>query len=253
LISNEAAGQVGAFSRAMPESPRTLIEAGLAAFGRWSLPSYAGQFCPPDACPEPKIATMCKGLFAARPVLLSTKEQDQFMSDHDGTLKRIAPRHLKILELAGQGMSNKDIARQLGVGGQTVSLVLKNPLAQQTLSARFGARVEAVQEEVARGESKAGETLRKGAELAAERLVGLVDSCDERVARQSAVDVLDRVLSKPGQGQGSQPPLVINADQVLILETVLRESMNSRSNAPAVERTDIDVSGPEPSFVAQPA
>jgi hypothetical protein len=237
----------------MPENPRTLIEGGVAAFGPQTLRHIAGQFRLCQPCPEPKFATMCKGLFAVRPVLLSTKEQDQFMSDHDGTLKRIAPRHLKILELAGQGMSNKDIAHQLGVGGQTVSLVLKNPLAQQTLSARFGARVEAVQEEVARGESKAGETLRKGAELAAERLVGLVESCDERVARQSAVDVLDRVLSKPGQGGGPQAPMVINAEQVLILETVLRESMNSRSNAPEIERKDIDVSGPAPSFVEQPA
>lgn len=175
------------------------------------------------------------------------------MSDQDGTLRRIAPRHLKILELAGSGMNNGDIARQLGIATGTVSLVLKNPLAQQTLSARFGARTETIQEEVQRGESKAGEILRKGAEMAAGRLIDLVESCDERVARQSAVDVLDRVLSKPGQAGGPQASMVINADQVLILETVLRESMNSRSNAPAIERTDVDVRGQEPSFVDQPS
>lgn len=180
-------------------------------------------------------------------------EKDQRMSENDGTLKRIAPRHLKILELASEGMSNADIARQLGVCNGTVSLVLKNPLAQQTLSNRFGARVEVVQEEAARGESKAGEILRKASERSAERLTELVESCDERVARQSAVDVLDRVLSKPGQGQGPQAPMVINAEQVLILETVLRESMNSRSNAPMIERTDVDVTGQAASFVEQPA
>jgi hypothetical protein len=114
-------------------------------------------------------------------------------------------------------------------------MIVNNPLAKHSVEKSVREREGAAAEEGLRREVNAQAVLSGNAVRAAERMVELVDSSNERVALNSALAVYDRVFSGPST---SGPSVMINIDQAIIdkLQIVLVESMANPSLAPPAER-----------------
>jgi DNA-binding CsgD family transcriptional regulator len=152
-----------------------------------------------------------------------------------GQLTRLMPRHARVLEMSLAGRSNRDIAEELGITAKLVGMIVNNPLAKHDMEKQSREKKEIASEETLRREVNAQAVLSGNATKAAERMVALVDSDNERVALNSAMAVYDRVFSGP---EKSGPTVQINIDQAIIdkLQVILVESMANPSLAPPAER-----------------
>jgi len=134
-------------------------------------------------------------------------------------LQRLLPRHFRMMELAMQGYSTKEIAQACDVHIATVSNVFNSPLFQEEVSKRRMDRKEKLEKEVERIEGDALEYLQKHAMTAARKTVELVGSDNERIALSSAKEILDRVASKE-----RHTSVFMDGDAMRTLMDALRET-----------------------------
>jgi DNA-binding CsgD family transcriptional regulator len=141
-----------------------------------------------------------------------------------GQITRLMPRHAKALELCLGGMSNKEIAEKLGMTTKMVGMIVNNPLSKHYVEKKTNEQKEIATEEALRREVNAQAVLSGNAIRAANRMVELVDSDNERVALNSAMAVYDRVFSAPGK---DGPAITINIEGAIIekMQAILIESM----------------------------
>jgi predicted transcriptional regulator len=107
-------------------------------------------------------------------------------------LKRLLPRHFRIMELVLLGKKQTEIAEELGLSNYGVSVIINSPVFQEELGRRREEQnAHADEVEVVR-RLNAREVLDRVAVEVAQRQVALLESPDERVAQKAAMDILDR-------------------------------------------------------------
>jgi hypothetical protein len=144
-------------------------------------------------------------------------------SPKDGSdVKRILPRHRRIIEMALDGMDYKGIAEGCGMSPRSVSLILKSPLVACELSRRRADIERKRDEGRVREVDQARELLERKSLEAAERTVSLLESGDDSVALRAADRILDRVLGDGKDGGGNV--VLIDASESNNLKVALMES-----------------------------
>ena len=153
-------------------------------------------------------------------------------------LKRLLPRHYKILSLCLEGFRRTDIAEALGMSPVGVGLIINSPLFQDELARQRVGKNQDSRDIAATQDLDAMNILQKAASAAAQKHVDLLQSTNERTSQLSANSILDRVLSREGSVATKLDANVINILQVTIKELQKDEF---RSCAPPIERADVDL------------
>lgn len=146
-------------------------------------------------------------------------------------LQKLIPRHFKILDRYLEGVSQVDIAKELGMHAVSVGLIVRSPVFQNELAKRRSERDQ--EDKVLRQTNlvQAKSILENGASKAAEVQVNLLGSEDERVQLASSNSILDRVFGdEKGPVQGS---VVINTESVQLLNLAVQESRAFDISPPA--------------------
>ena len=107
-------------------------------------------------------------------------------------IKRLLPRHYRILDLVLLGWNQKDIAHELGITPYGLSNIIRSRVFQHELSRRRDAKYQMEDQSEAEIRLRAREKLGKTSLEAADTLVGLLESPNERIRQASAMDILDR-------------------------------------------------------------
>lgn len=164
-------------------------------------------------------------------------------------IKRMLPRHFKMLELRLAGLSNRAIAEMLGCSAQSVGIVVRSPLFQAEYNRRLDQQnTSAAIEERDAFASKTRSILEQNAEKAANTQVDLMDSEDDSVRLRASGSILDRVLGKDGPtASGPQLKIEINAQDAKLLVTALNESKELQHGGYSQENAAADCSAAGPS------
>jgi len=152
-------------------------------------------------------------------------------------LQRLTDIHKKMVELRLNGMRGTDIATTLGIRRETVSRILKSPLFQDTLARRRAERDGAVDVSHAEGVVAARDALNGAARTAVDKLVGLLDSENERTALAAAKVVLDKTLTDAGT---DAPSVMFTQVNINTLALALQESRDA--SAGLADIIDVEVS-----------
>lgn len=137
-------------------------------------------------------------------------------------LKRLLPRHYRIIDLSLAGMTNVDIATSVGMTPMAIGMVLNSPVGQAELTRRRAGITVQVDEGLSSTVTEAKAKLENAAASAADRLIGLLDAQDEAIQRQSAKDILDRTFGREGSTNVSVT--VLSAEKLQLLTVALREA-----------------------------
>jgi len=151
---------------------------------------------------------------------------------YNETVKKLTPRHYRILDLCLTGLTPKQISKELGMSQAQVSIVINSPSFQHQFAIRR-ASLESVQNEHISSELDAvKETLRKSAKAAADKLIYHMNSPDSKISLKSATEILDRTGYSKEQKLGEDgllnPEIVVNSTDL----TILRESFALDSQKP---------------------
>jgi len=107
-------------------------------------------------------------------------------------LQKLNNRHYKIIDFCLRGFTNRQIAEQLSITDQAVSIIINSPIFKHELALRRSALSEIKDERIAVEEDDVARTLRDGAIKAAAKLV-LNTNCGNPGAENSACEaILDR-------------------------------------------------------------
>jgi transcriptional regulator len=136
-------------------------------------------------------------------------------------LKKLLPRHYKIMELFLDGLSYKEVADTLGMTPQAIQLISKSPLFQNELARRRESHETSLSKTRTEAQSEAQAILNQNARKAAETEADLLDEDDPSIRRKSAEAILDRVLGKGDQQQSSV--VHINTESLQLLQLALKE------------------------------
>jgi len=152
-------------------------------------------------------------------------------------LQRLLPRHHEIIKMCLCGITRNDIASTLKMSPEGVGLIINSPLFQDELARQ---REMQIRKDSEVRSNDALDILQNAAADAAQKHVNLLDSDDERVVQASANAILDRVLKGNDAGKGlvKLDQGVVNMLQITINEIKIH---NIPSNAPDIERTDIEI------------
>lgn len=161
------------------------------------------------------------------------------MSQATNHVRRLLPRHFKVLELTLAGHDVKTIAQATEMSTSSVSLLQRSPLFQLELTK---ARRESSVTDIATLDrqahvAKAQSILADASDRAASTLVDLLDNPDPSIQLRGAEKILDRVFSHSNGGAG----VVINisTEQVQLLQLALKESAYVSGKQPA-NRSDAE-------------
>lgn len=186
----------------------------------------------PDSQIDPEVAEKLDEFAAA------IRPKSEVVTKHDRMIQALLPRHFKMIELALEGKSVVQIAKELGMNKCSVSSVLKSPMIQNELARqraeRESKRIESENIRI----TGAMNILNAQADEAARTLGALLKSPDERIQLSSAKEILDRVLDKKTGEQGG-PKVMIQADQLQLLNLSIKESLG-RLSVPAIASSTAD-------------
>ncbi len=147
-------------------------------------------------------------------------------------LKRLLPRHQKILSMQLAGMKSTEIARMLGLTTESVRMVVNSPVYMSEISRRqssISAREDSL---LAGGVSRAREIIDENAAFAAETQVSLLSDKSSQVKRSAAKDILDRAL---GSTDGNAGSVVIEAETIQLLQVTMNEVKKDIVNGRGLE------------------
>lgn len=150
------------------------------------------------------------------------------------TIQQLNPRHYKILEYCLCGMTNTQIATQLGMTQPGVSVITNSPNFQHELATRRSRLNAMTDERLVSVTDDIASTIRDGARAAITKVLGSINSDNERIALSASQDILDRAgFPRVSRVESKAISIVINAkDAALIAESL--ELDNS------VENTDCE-------------
>lgn len=151
---------------------------------------------------------------------LSKEPQMESAQGAPHQLQKLIPRHFKILDLYLEGMSQVDIAKEVGMHQANIGLVVRSPVFQNELALRRSLREKDEKELRQTGLVQAKGVLEGAAFRAAETQVGLLESEDDRIKLASSNSILDRVFGDEKGPVG----VVINTETVQLLSLAVQES-----------------------------
>lgn len=186
----------------------------------------------PDSQIDPEVAEKLDEFAAA------IRPKSEVVTKHDRMIQALLPRHFKMIELALEGKSVVQIAKELGMNKCSVSSVLKSPMIQNELARQRAERESKMIESENIRITGAMNILNAQADEAARTLGALLKSPDERIQLSSAKEILDRVLDKKTGEQGG-PKVMIQADQLQLLNLSIKESLG-RLSVPAIASSTAD-------------
>jgi len=140
-------------------------------------------------------------------------------------VQRLQTKHLRIVDLALEGLGAKEIASIVGMTPVGIGMLLRSPLVQAEISRRRGLS-ESVQDE-ARGlvPNEALKILQNAAVPAANVQVSLLEAEDDSIRQRASKEILERVFGPSKTQEGSsRPQIVINTETLQVLQTALQES-----------------------------
>lgn len=111
-------------------------------------------------------------------------------------IPRMRQEHHRVLEMALDGMSNSEIARELGRSPVTIGMLVNQPMFQNALAERRAERNKVVDKTVAQKRAEALEILDGSVVVAAHTQVQLLASSDENVKQRAVNAIFDRVYGK---------------------------------------------------------
>lgn len=157
-------------------------------------------------------------------------------SSRKNDLRRLLPRHYKIMELRNQGYTVKDIAQALCLSQGGVSNIINSPLFKDESARRNQIQDKQLSEARNEQEISSRDYLRKHELAAAKKLTSLMNSQNEKIAQSSAIEILNRV---DGSAQEDGAKIYVEADALKTLLTALNET-NEELSRKAVECEVID-------------
>lgn len=118
------------------------------------------------------------------------------------------------MDLYLQGFTQKQISDTVDMKQTQLSIVVNSPNFQHELALRRQKKEDLITTKLASVTQEARDLLRENTKKAAERIIGLLDSEDESIQRQSANDLLDRAGIPKVQKQESK-----NLSAVVVLSS----------------------------------
>ncbi len=109
-----------------------------------------------------------------------------------GKLERLQAKHLRIVELALQGMPSVRIARELEMSQSSIYNVMNAPIFKTELARRREERNALQDQAAAVGELNAKDLLASHSAFAAKTQIGLLSADNDRIRQIAAMDILDR-------------------------------------------------------------
>lgn len=103
-------------------------------------------------------------------------------------IKKLLPRHYKIMDLLLLGKKQKEIAREVNLSEQAVSSIVNSRIFKEQLPFRK----KQVEQKPDKDGLSAGDLLHRALVTSAKRLCQMLYSEDDRVALRAAMDILDR-------------------------------------------------------------
>lgn len=168
-------------------------------------------------------------------------------------IRRILPRHSKILDLSLAGHKNVTIAKIVGMTTGAISLILRSPLVQSELKRRRESSTEIevmkLDREAVRG--KALSILEQESSTAAETIVQLMGCEDPSIQLRSAVSILDRVFPKENGTGGTVVNVELTGEHAQLLVLAMKESDNGKNNQQSADLTSADAPEGEQATVHQ--
>lgn len=148
------------------------------------------------------------------------------LSGSHSVLQRLLPRHHKILDLHLEGLSYENIASRTNLKKRQVANIVNSPVFQQQLSLRRSTIEDTVEENIIKHEQSVSDLLKEKTIAAAQKLVDLMDSDNDSVARQSANDILDRGGCPKVSRQESDiiTTLILDNEQAQLIALALKET-----------------------------
>jgi len=158
------------------------------------------------------------------------------------TIASLTPRHLKIVDLAVKGWTEKQIAEFLGMGKQQVSIIFNSPTFKHEFAIRRSIFEEKMDKEQSDKEDEVAKLLKEGAIKAARTLVGHIDSADDSISVRSSTEILDRTgYSKKADKQIEVlgPTIVINnKDATRIIESIKLDNDDAETVSEPAKSTE---------------
>lgn len=148
-------------------------------------------------------------------------------------LQRLTHVHQAMVELALQGLPRNEIAKLMNRTPESVGMVINSPLFQAELARRRGEQTAKTDDVQVLGKAEAGRILEENAANAATRMVDLLGSSDEKIALQSAKDILDRTYGKGASEQNPASVTVLNVEKMQMLVQTIREARAIREGSSA--------------------
>lgn len=151
------------------------------------------------------------------------------LSGSHSVLQRLLPRHLKIMDLHLEGLSYQDIATRVSLKKRQVANIVNSPVFQQALAIRRSKIEDNVDEHLIKTQESVLDIIKENTFAAVDKLVDLMSSDNDSVARQSANDILDRggFPKVQRQEQDTTTTLILEDDQAKILAQTLKEISES--------------------------
>ena len=145
--------------------------------------------------------------------------------DRSSVVRRLLPRHFRILEMVMAGHKNKVIAETLDMHQDTVTAVARSPLFQAELvrMRKEDPIVDMLELDRNAVIGKARSILEQAAEPAANKMVELLETEDPALQFRASGSILDRVFGNADERQ-NPPVLSLQAEPVPLLVLRMQES-----------------------------
>ena len=144
-------------------------------------------------------------------------------------LKRLLPRHFKIISLSLAGMSNKEIAAVTGMTEGAISRIVSSPVFQSEIERRRRRQESVVDESLGGTLVQAKQILESAAAKAAKTQVELLSEESPVVRQRASTSILDRVLGQNNQSVNGSV-VVIAPEQLNLLQIALSESRSCKED-----------------------
>ena len=141
-------------------------------------------------------------------------------------MKRLLPRHHRILDLCIQGLNSGSIAEILGMHKDSISLITRSPLFQDALARRRDKHTETIDQKDAETLTRSRALLEEASEQAAQTQIDLLDEDkNDSIRLRASQHILDRVFGDGSIPRDSKQKVEINAKQVQVLQLAINESV----------------------------
>lgn len=157
-------------------------------------------------------------------------------------VQRLCPRHFQILELSLTGLTNREIGATVGVTPETVNAILSSPLGQAEIARRRSEQSKKFDNSALEIVEGAKRKVAMASTLAADTMIGLLESDDDSIKHRSAKDLLDRAFGKSDEKIG-QSVTVLNPDKLSILILAMQEVRGSgppKADVLGIESTAVE-------------